>query len=300
VRLLNSVYLISTVLFFLSGCATTKVDLYKYKDVSSVTIVDQDKENYQVARPKLNSDIVINSNGFGEFDVTIRDYFLAYNDKKSVFKLDQNGSYRLKLTLHNVSTSKNFTPSQYVEKKRKIKTAKGTVYKDESYYTDPYWRYSVDTAVVVELISTQGEQNFFEAANVYSYSTIGDYPSKISRDKYIESLQGTLSKLLNQIANEIAPEGLVVSKKVSIDDDEDYIFMVNMGKLDGLREGQKLLVFKEIVFKDEIDAKTMTNKVGIGSATVSDQVMDHYAWMIMDDEDHSKAIEVGDIVRPRY
>lgn len=299
-RLPNSVYLICAALFLFSGCTTTKVDLYKYKDVSSVTIVDQDKENYKVARPKLNSDISIVSNGWGEFDGTMRDYFLAYNDEKSVFKLDQNGSHRLKLTLHNVSTSKNFTPSQYVEKKRKIKTANGTVYKDESYYTDPYWRYSVDTAVVAELISPQGEQKFFEAANVYSYSTIGNYPSKISRDKYIESLQGTLSKLLKQIANEVAPEGLIVSKKVSIDDDEDFIFMVNMGKSDGLREGQKLLVHKELVFKDEIDAKTMTNKVQIGTATVSDQVMAHYAWIIMDDEDHNSAIEVGDIVRPRY
>lgn len=299
-RLLNNIYLIGVALFLLSGCATTKVDLYKYKDVSSVTIVDQDKENYKVVRPKLNSDIAIDTNGWGEFDITMRDYFLAYSDEKSVFKLDQNGSYRLKLTLHNMSSSKKFTPSEYVEKIRKVKTSNGVVYKNESYYTDPYWRYAVDTAVVAELRSPQGEQKFFEAANVYSYSTIGDYPSKISRDKYIESLQGSLSKLLKQIANDVAPEGLVVSKKVSIDDDEDFIFMVNMGKSEGLREGQKLLVFKELVFKNEINAKTMMEKVRIGTATISDQVMEHYAWMIMDDEDHNSAIEVGDIVRPRY
>ncbi|MFY9142746.1 hypothetical protein [Sulfuricurvum sp.] len=284
----------------LGGCATTKVDLYKYKDISSVSIVDDDKANYQVVRPKLNADITVDTNGFGEFDGTMRDYFLAYNDQKEVFKLDQNGSYRLKLTLHNVSSNKKFTPSQYIERKRKIKTDKGIIIKDESYYSDPYWTYHVDTAVVAELTSAGGEQKFFEADDAISYSLTGKYGSEIPRSKYVESLQGTLSKLLKQIANEVAPEGLVVSKKVSIDDEDDLIFLVNMGKSEGLYEGQKLLVFKELVFKDEIDARTMTNKVHVGTATVSNQVMSHYAWMIMDDEDHNHVIDVGDIVRARY
>lgn len=284
----------------LGGCATTKVDLYKYKDVSSVSIVDDDKANYLVARPKLNADITVDTNRFGEFEGTMRDYFLAYNDQKEVFKLDQNGSYRLKLTLHNVSSNQKFTPSQYIERKRKIKTDKGIIIKDESYYSDPYWTYYVDTAAVAELTSAEGEQKFFEADDAISYSLTGKYGSEIPRSKYVESLQGTLSKLLKQIANEVAPEGLVVSKKVSIDDEDDLIFLVNMGKSEGLYEGQKLLVYKELVFKDEIDARTMTNKVLIGTATVSNQVMSHYAWVIMDDEDHSRVIDVGDIIRPRY
>lgn len=284
----------------LGGCATTKVDLYKYKDVSSIAIVDDNKANFQVIRPKLNPDIAVDANQWSDFDATMKDYFLAYNDQHEIFKLDQNGAFRLKLTLHNVSSSQKFTPSKYVEKKRKVKTDKGIVIKDESYYTDPYWSYGVQTAAVAELTAPGGEKKFFEADDSLSYSITGRYSSKVPRSKYVESLQGTLAKLLQQIANEVAPEGLVVSKKVSIDDDEDFIFLVNMGKTEGLYEGQKLLVFKELVFKDEIDAKTMTNKVRIGTASVSDQVMEHYAWMIMDDEEHNRVIEVGDIVRPRY
>lgn len=284
----------------LGGCATTKVDMYKYKDVSSVAIVDDEKASFRVVRPKLNADIAVDANGWIEFEKTMKDYFLSYNNNKAVFQLDQNGSYKLKLTLHNVSSNKNFTPSRYVEKKRKIKTDKGVIIKDESYYTDPYWTYEVETAAVAELISPNGDQKFFQADDSTSYSITGTYPSAIPGSKYVESLQDTLAKLFNQIANDVAPEGLVVSKKVAIDDDEDLIFMINMGQTEGLREGQKLLVFKELVFKDEIDAKTVMNKVRIGTATVSDQVMAHYAWMIMDDEDHNRAIEVGDIVRPRY
>lgn len=299
-RHLNNIGVIAAGLFLLSGCATTKIDLYKYKDLSSVSIVDDNKADFQVVRPTLNPDIIVDPNGWNEFDVTMRDYFLAYNDKKDIFKLDHHGSYRLKLTLHNMSGEQKFTPSRYVEKKRKIKTDKGTVYKDESYYTDPYWNYTIQTAAVAELIFPDGNRKFFEADDSTSYTSTGKYPSAISRAKYVESLQGSILKLLKQIANEVAPEALVISKKVSIDDDEDFIFLVNMGKSDGLREGQKLLVFKELVLKDEIEAKTLVNKVRIGTATVSDQVMAHNAWITMDDEDHNRAIDVGDIVRPRY
>lgn len=300
-RRLNNLFAIVFGIWFLAGCAaTTKIDLYKYKDISSVTIVDDDKANYQVARAKLNSDIAVDAGGWKEFEGILKDYFLAYNGQKEVFKLDQNGSYRLKLTLHNVSSNKKFTPSQYVVSKRKVKTDKGIIIKDESYYTDPYWSYFVETAAVAELTAPGGEKKFFEAADSLSYSVTGQYPSKIPRAKYVDSLQGTLAKLLKQIANDVAPEALIVSKKVSIDNDDDFIFLVNMGRYEGLHEGQKLLVFKEVVFKDEIDAKTITNKVRIGTATVSDQIMEHYAWMMMDDEDHNSAIEVGDIIRPRY
>lgn len=300
VRTLNNFWIAAFGIFLLGGCATTKVDLYKYKDVSSVSIVDSAKANYHVISPKLNPDIIVDMNGWEEFDTIMRDYFLAYNDKKSVFKLDRNDSHRLKLTLHNVSSNKKFTPSRYVEKKRKIKTDKGVVIKDESYYTNPYWTYYVEMAAVAELTTPTGEQKFFEADNSIAYSITGKYPLKISRATYVDSLQAIVAKLLKQIANEVAPEALVISKKVSIDDEEEFIFLVNMGRTEGLREGQKMLLFKELVFKNEIDATIITNKVRIGTATVSDQVMEHYAWIIMDDEDHNSAIEVGDIARPRF
>jgi hypothetical protein len=87
---------------------------------------------------------------------------------------------------------------------------------------------------------------------------------------------------------------------VALDDDEDYIFMVNMGKEEGLYEGQTLQMYKEVIFKDEIDAKMINNKVRIGTAKVSDQIMPHYAWIVMDDSDQNRLIEVGDIIRPMY
>ena len=300
-RPLNKVVLFTFLMVLLGGCgATTKIDLYKYKDVSALSIVDEDKANYRVIRPTLHSDIALEMGKWSEYEGVLRDYFLVHNNAKEVFKVDQNGTYTLKLTLHNVSSSQKFTPSQYIERKRKIKTDKGVYLKDESYYTDPYWTYYVQTAIVAQLTTPKGEKKFFEAEDDLSYSVVGKYPSGVNRSKYVESLQVSLAKLFKQIANSVAPEGLIVSKKVSIKDDDEFIFLINMGKDEGVYEGQKLLVYKELVFKDEIEGKTITNKVRIGTATVSNQIMAHYAWMFMDDEDHNSAIEVGDIIQPRY
>lgn len=300
-RRLNSLVLTIFTLFFLVGCSTkTKIDLYKYKDVSTVTIVDEMKADFKVKRPFLNPNIVVESGQWGDYEGILKDYFLVYNNEKQVFKLDPNGSYHLKLTLHNISSRQKFTPSQYVQRKRVIKTDKGSYVKDESYYTDPYWTYTIQTSLVGELTSSGGEKKFFHSDDESSYSITGKYKSGIERYRYVESIQYNLNRIFKQIANDVAPEGLVVSKKVSIKDSDEMIFLINMGKNEGLYESQKVILYKEVILKDEIEAKTITNKVRIGTATVSNQIMESYAWIVMDDEDHNSVIEVGDLVLPRY
>lgn len=300
-RRLNSLFLTLFTLFFLAGCGTkTKIDLYQYKDVSSISIVDEMKADFKVKRPSLNPNITVDSGQWGDYEGILKDYFLVYNNEKQVFKLDQNGSFHLKLTLHNISSRQKFTPSQYVERKRVIKTDKGSYVKDESYYTDPYWTYTIQTALVGELTSPNGDKRFFHSDDESSYSITGKYMSGIERYRYVESIQYNLNRIFKQIANDVAPEGLVVSKKVSVKDSDEMIFLINMGKNEGLYESQKVVLYKEVIFKDEIEAKTITNKVRIGTATVSNQIMANYAWIVMDDEDHNRVIEVGDLVLPRY
>lgn len=300
-RPLSNLFFLFLLLLIFGGCATkTKIDLYKYKDISSVTIVDDDKASFKINRPSLNPNIDLDAGKWGEFEGILKDYFLVYNNSKQVFKIDENGSYHLKLTLHNVSSNQKFTPSQYVERKRKIKTDQGVFIKDESYYTEPYWSYFVQTAVVAELTMPNKGKKYFQSDNELSYSIVGKYASRIERSKYVESIQNSLSQLFTQIANDVAPEGLIVSKKVAIKDDEDFIFLINIGKNEGLYESQKVVVYKEIVLKDEIEAKTIINKVRMGTATVSNQIMSNYAWIIMDDDEHNEVIEVGDIIQPRY
>lgn len=284
----NSLVALFVGIIFLGGCAT-KVDLYKYKDVSSTQIVDDSKANYKVVKPKLQRNIVVENYSDPSFTGTISDYFLAANNMKGIFTVMESEGYRIRLSLKNLGHTRIYHPSVLVTNKEK------------SYYTRPYVSYNVSCSATAELNAPDGKKSYFEASYGYSFSSDpNNIWGGVSRERYLEALQETLDKLLRQIGNEVAPEALIVSKKVAIDDNKDYIFMINMGSQEGIRPEQKVSLYKDVIFKNEIDGETLNNKVLIGTATVSDQVMAHYAWIVLDDDDHNTLIEVGDIVRPQY
>lgn len=284
---LNSLVSAIAGLILFTGCST-KIDLYKYKDVSSVAIVDEDKANYQVVKPGLSAKITTEEGAWRGYGDIMRDTFLVHNDRSSIFVIHEERAHTLKLKLQNLESSRKFYPSEYV------KTKKG------GYYTDPYWSYSVSSVLSAELSAPDGEQRFFESSDRFSYSENSRYSRAVPREKYLQSIQNSIERLLRQMANHVAPDGLIISKKVSIKDDDDFIFMVNMGLANGLRPEQKVVVYKEVVQKNEIDAKTISNKIRIGTATVSNQVSVHHAWIVMDNSDHNTLIDVGDIIRAEY
>lgn len=269
----------------LAGCST-KIDLYQYKDVSSVSIVDEEKANYKVQKPRLSANLLVE--GEDAYGDTIRDAFLARNDRSSIFWINEENAHTLRLTLQNLESSRQFFPPEYV------KTQKG------GYYTDPYWSYTVSSVMSAELTSPAGEKRFFESSDRFSYAENGRIPRAVPREKHIRSIQNTVGKLLRQMANDVAPDGLIISKKVSVKDPDDFIFMANMGLGNGLRPEQKVVVYKEVVQKNEIDAKTLSNKIRIGTATVSNQVSLNHAWIVMDNSDYNTLVDVGDVVRPQY
>lgn len=286
----NSLFLALVSALLLSGCST-KIHLYKYKDVSSVQILDENKANYRVAKPKLSQSIIVDTGRWSSFSDGMRDHFLAQNDQDNIFVIDDNGSYKLRFTLQNLESTKKFSPSVFVKNEKE---------KGGGHYSDPYWSYSVSSMVTAQLSAPDGKKKYFEASNHDSFSITSYYPSEVSREKYLLCINSTLDKIQTQLANELAPEGLIISKKVAIDDKNDYIFMVNMGHIEGLRPEQTLSVSKEVIMKNEIDAHTVVNKVRIGKATVSNQVMLHHAWIVLDNSNHNLLIEVGDIVRAEY
>jgi uncharacterized protein YcfL len=62
VRRLNKTLLGILLSFLLVGCSTkTKIDLYHYKDVSSVTVIDDTKADFKIKRPSLSPNIEVDS-----------------------------------------------------------------------------------------------------------------------------------------------------------------------------------------------------------------------------------------------
>ncbi len=113
------------------------------------------------------------------------------------------------------------------------------------------WSYTVSSMVTAQLSAPDGKKKHLEALNRDSFSITSYYPEEVSRERYLLCVNGALDKVQRQLANELAPEGLIISKKVAINDKDDYIFMVNMGHFEGLRPEQTLSVSKEVIMKNE-------------------------------------------------
>ena len=286
----TSTVLVTAMALIFGGCAT-RVDLYDYRDVSSVNVVDLKKADYRVEPPKLNSNIEVTSYTKRGYNDYIRDAFMSENSKRRVFDLNgASKSHHLALSLHNLEYSREYHPSRYV------KTDKG------GYYTKAYWHYTFMCTIGARLLKPDGDWLNFEADQAYGFRVKAESSrgGSISRDKYLDVIRSTVKELFEKIANSVAPEGLVISKKVNVEDDEDYIFLVNMGYLDGLAPEQMVFLYKSLWFKNEIDATTVMQKIFIGKATVSDQVTAHQAWIVMNDRDANVKVDVGDVIRARY
>lgn len=284
---LNNILAAAAGLLLFAGCATT-IDLYDYKDVSSINIIDENKASYQVLRPNLDPNIYSRDEVSDSFHDVMEDAFFVSNNRLKIFTIDKNNAYKLRLKLRNLESTSKYHPSEYVQDKK------------GGYYTNPYWSYTVATAINTELISPKGEKYFYEASDKLGYSLDGEIKLPILNEKKRLSIQNSIDKLIRQIANQVSPEGLIVSKKVSLKDPQAFIYMVNMGLENGLHPDQKVNVYKEVINKNEIDAKTLSNKIYIGSARVSNQVSATQAWIVMEDSEHNKRIEAGDIIRAVY
>jgi hypothetical protein len=172
----------------ITGCST-KVDLYNYKDVSSVQILDDNKANYKIIKPKLSHNIIVESGQWSSFAGGIRDHFLAQNDQDALFIIDENESHKLQLTLQNLESSKKFYPAVFVKNEKE---------KGGGHYSDPYWSYTVSCMVTAQLIAPDGKKKYFEASNRDSFSIASYYPSDVSL-KVSLIVYGALDKIQTQL-----------------------------------------------------------------------------------------------------
>lgn len=282
----NDFFLIGVVIL-LSGCSTT-IDLYQYKDVSSLNILDEEKANYQIQKPNLNPNITVDEGKWKELGSILKDSFLAENDRQNIFQITEKDAYTLQLKLQNFESFKEYYPAELVKTK------------DSTYFTDPYWKYSLTSRISAQLVSPKGQRKFFESSDQFYYSVGGTQPVPVREEKKIQSIKNSLDALIPQIANYVVPDGMIISKKVSIKDEDDYIFLVNMGSENGLYPEKVAIVFKEVIQKNEVDATTLSQNIFIGSARVSNQVSPHHAWIVMDDEKKNPFVDIGDVVRIIY
>jgi len=289
-RMVLSLILVS-MMVGLSGCAT-KVDLSRFRDVPLPLHVSQNNLNTRVISPKLSPSMTIDAGAWNSYAAAMQSYFLADNERAHIFQLDDYRGDRLHLALHNLASTKTFTPSRYIPPPPKSKR--------RGHYTQSYWSYYLTNSVTATLSLAQGgSPKYFEASTSLSYTTYGDYASEVPREKYLESLQNTLDRLLRDMANTMMPNGMIVAKKVAIDNEKEAIFMINMGSLEGIGAEQRMLLYKANTFNNTLEGR-IVDTLQSATGRVSNQVMPHNAWIVLDNQGQNNVVEVGDSVRPVY
>lgn len=287
-RLRNSLIVLSSLLL-LTGCST-KVDISKYKDVTSANVVDEIKTKYQYSPITLSADkIYINKTNsrYNEYAMFIKSSILEVLYGRNYFKpTTSNPTHEIKLNIDILDTQRKYYPSVY------ISTKKG------GYYTRSYYSYNVYASISLELKEANGKSTYFTAKGDSYFSNY----SRISTPKqyYRSALEEAVREIANKIAQDNTPLATIISKKVKIDDDDEWIFLINMGRNQGIYSQQNAIVYKNIIEKNQVKSQTISSKVFIDKAIVSNQVSNNEAWIVLDDEDNNHMVNIGDSVELRF
>lgn len=274
-------------ILMMGGCAT-KVDLSRYQAVPTLRSANEIAAEHPFIKPRLSRSVIVESRFQNPYGAAIRDYFFIANDRLRIFEVAEGAAYRLRLNLQNIESTRRFHPSTFVKTKKK------------GYFTDPYWSYGVMSSVTAEVTAPDGSRRFYEASERHTFSSRTMYQPDLPAERYLDSLYDTTDTLLRQIANDVAPEGVIVSKRVSVDEPGKAIFGINMGYAQGLRPEQKVMVVRALPAALTPDGREVSNRAIITTATVSDQITEHGSWIVLDDPDTNALVDVADIVRARY
>lgn len=275
------------IVLMMAGCAT-KVDLSRYQAVPTLRSANEVAAAHPFIQPRISPNVIIEGRFQSPYDSAMRDYFFIANDKIRIFEVAEGSVYRLRLSLQNIESTRRFHPSTFV------RTKKG------GYFTDPYWTYGIMSSVTAELSAPDGSRRFYEASERHSFSSRSMFQHDLPTERYLDSLYDTMDSLLRQIANDVAAEGVIVSKRISIDEAGKAVFGINMGYAQGLRSEQKVIVTRALPPQLTPDGREVSNRAVIGTARVSDQISEHGSWIVMDDSDTNTLVDVADTVRARY
>ena len=290
-KVIFSFLILLGVLVWFTGCAT-KIDLNRFRDVPLPSHVSQNTLNTRVIPPKLSPSMTIDAGAWSSYATAMQSYFLADNERSHIFQLDDYAGDRLHLALHDLASTKQFTPSRYIPPPPKSK--------GRGHYTQSYWSYYLTNSITATLsLARGGAPKYFDASSSLSYTTYGDYASEVPREKYLESIQNTLNNLLRTMANTMMPNGMIVSKKVAIDNEKEAIFMINMGSMNGLYPEQKVVIYKANTFNATLGGGLVEN-LQTATGRVSNQIMPYNGWIVLDNSDYNSVVEVGDTIRLVY
>ena len=97
------------------------------------------------------------------------------------------------------------------------------------------------------------------------------------------------------LKNFFAPKGYIQEIRRNGD---DLIAQVTIGKKDGLKTGQDVNIYTVKIFTNKLTGQKEKEEVKIGEGTVSNQIGNNYAWIIVNDLNDGETLHIGDYIKP--
>lgn len=101
-----------------------------------------------------------------------------------------------------------------------------------------------------------------------------------------------------KIKNQFAPTGYVLEHRIY--DKNDHIFLVNMGKVVGVKPKQKVQFIKVEQRKNPITRELSTRTITVGEGQICEQLTDSDSFVVVKDKDVIDKIKLGDMVKVVY
>lgn len=101
----------------------------------------------------------------------------------------------------------------------------------------------------------------------------------------------------NDLKNNFSPRGYVTEYRAK---EDKHIIKITIGKLAGIKEGQDVEIIQSFTNEDQLTGKTNTEERKLTEGSVSNQVGQKYAWIVIDEPKKANRIRLGDVVKVRY
>ena len=180
--------------------------------------------------------------------------------------------------------------------------------KGESHYSPPRCRYSIQfeghlkihalpSLRVVDAIKLdESESRSHEVSNSYSRSC-PEYSKEQLQSLIAETGIEAINDSAIDLKNNFAPQGYVTESRLY---DGKNIFKITIGEQVGVKEGQAAHVIQFFKNEDALTGEISIEELRLVSAIVSNNVGRKYAWIIIDDEEKTKRIRLGDAVKIHF
>lgn len=102
---------------------------------------------------------------------------------------------------------------------------------------------------------------------------------------------------LAELANVFAPKGYIIGRRSNA---KASIFRISMGSGQGVQPGVPVVIAREQENENPISGQKTIDLIDVVVGKVSDQVMPNESWVVPDDEDKAKKVNLGDRVLVRH